>query len=31
MGKKRNRDKVHIKDTDMVTDECNSVYDMDVE
>ncbi len=31
MGKKRNRDKVHVKDTDMATDECNRVYDMDAE
>ncbi len=28
MGKKRNRDKVHVKVTDMATDECNSVYDI---
>ncbi len=31
MGKKRNRDKVHVIDTDMATDESNSVYDMDAE
>ncbi len=31
MGKKRNRDKVQVKVTDVATDECNSVYDMDAE
>ncbi len=31
MGKKRNRDKVQVKVTDVATDECNSVYDMGAE